>query len=188
MMTSIIAGVKQFNNNPAINAKISLILYREQMKLSNKKIVVIYLFFFFIPYIVSLLIAGIAYNALVLHALTWRIIVGGIVGSLGIFAVKVIAQRPVLIMYRSSTRKSLRRFIHFFILERDKVIIGLNLLIDFLLCIGSIYLVANVLPIEHILGNSIGWLVLIMMISLTLASYLEFDSLSIYTEKKKIKD
>lgn len=187
MMCTIIAGVKQFNNKTRINDKINLILYRETLKLSNKKIVVIYLFFFFIPYIVSLLIAGIAYNALVLHALTWRIVVGGIVGSLGIFAIKVIAQRPILIMYRSSTRKGLKRFINFFILERDKVIIGLNLIIDFFLCIGSIYLVAAVLPLERILGNSIGWLVLIMMISLTLASYLEFDSLSIYTEKKKIK-
>ncbi|MCH4008873.1 hypothetical protein [Companilactobacillus sp.] len=153
--------------------------------MSNKKIVVIYLFFFFIPYVVSLLIAGIAYNALVLHALTWRVVVGGVVGSLGIFAIKVIAQRPILIMYRSSTKKSLKRFIHFFILERDKVIIGLNLVVDFFLCIGSIYLIAKVLPIAYILGSSIGWLVLIMMISLTLAAYIEFDSLSIYTEKKK---
>ncbi|MQS89053.1 hypothetical protein [Companilactobacillus mishanensis] len=153
--------------------------------MSNKKIVAIYTFFFFIPYVVSLGIVGIAYNALVLHALTWRVLVGGIVGSLGIFAVKVIAQRPILIMYRSSTRKSLKRFINFFILERNKLVISLNLLVDFALSIGSIYLVAKILPIEHILGNSIGWLVLIMMISLTLASYLEFDSLSIYTEKKK---
>lgn len=153
--------------------------------MSNKKIVVIYLFFFFIPYIVSLLIVGIAYNALVLHALTWRLVIGGIVGSLGIFAIKVIAQRPILIMYRSSTKKALKRFINFFILERDKVIIGANLIIDFCLSIGSIYLIAKVLPISKILGSSIGWLVLIMMISLTLASYLEFDSLSIYTEKKK---
>lgn len=153
--------------------------------MSNKKIVVIYLFFFFIPYIVSLLIVGIAYNALVLHALTWRLVIGGIVGSLGIFAIKVIAQRPILIMYRSSTKKALKRFINFFILERDKVIIGANLVIDFCLSIGSTYLIAKVLPISKILGSSIGWLVLIMMISLTLASYLEFDSLSIYTEKKK---
>ncbi len=184
-MVPIIAGVKQFNNITSINAKINILLFEEGTKLSNKKIVVIYLFFFFIPYVVSLLIAGIAYNALVLHALTWRVVVGGVVGSLGIFAIKVIAQRPILIMYRSSTKKSLKRFINFFILERDKVIIGLNLIIDFFLCIGSIFLVAKVLPIEHILGNSIGWLVLIMMISLTLASYLEFDSLSIYTEKRK---
>ncbi|WP_125771197.1 hypothetical protein [Companilactobacillus furfuricola] len=156
--------------------------------MSNKKIIVIYLFFFFIPYIVSLLIAGMAYNALVLHALTWRIVVGGIVGSLGIFAIKVIAQRPILIMYRNSTRKPLKRFIHFFILERDKLIISLNLLIDFILSIGSIYLVAKVLTLSQILGTTIGWLVLIVMVSVTLASYLEFDSLSIYTEKKKIKD
>lgn len=56
------------------------------------------------------------------------------------------------------------------------------------LSILSIYLVAKVLPLDRILGNSIGWLVLIMMISLTLASYLEFDSLSIYTEKKDSKN
>ncbi|WP_125760466.1 hypothetical protein [Companilactobacillus hulinensis] len=153
--------------------------------MSNKKIAIIYLLFFIIPYIVCMLVVGISYNALVLHALTWRVFVGGIVGAFGMFAVKVIAQRPVLIMYRSTTRKALKNLINFFILERSKVVIGMNLVVDFFLSIGSIYLVANVLTLSQIMGSTLGWLVLILIVSLTLASYLEFETLSIYTEKKK---
>ncbi|WP_125587791.1 hypothetical protein [Companilactobacillus jidongensis] len=153
--------------------------------MSNKKISIIYLLFFIIPYIVCLLVVGISYNALVLHALTWRILAGGLIGAFGMFAVKVIAQRPVLIMYRSTTQKFLKGLINFFILERSKWVIGFNLIIDFFLSIGSIYLVAHVLTLSQIIGKTLGWLVLILMISLTLASYLEFETLSIYTEKKK---
>ncbi|MFC6324175.1 hypothetical protein [Companilactobacillus baiquanensis] len=152
--------------------------------MSNKKIAVIYLFFFIIPYIVCLGVVGIAYNALVLHALTWRVIAGGVVGAFGMFAVKVIAQRPVLIMYRSSTKKPLKELINFFILERKRTTIGLNLIVDFLLSIASIYIVAKLIPLSTIIGSAIGWLVLILVVSLTLASYLEFESLSIYSSKK----
>lgn len=153
--------------------------------MSNKKISIIYLFFFIIPYILCLSIIGVSYNSLVLHALTWRIIVGGIVGAFGMFAVKVIAQRPVLIMYRSSTIKVLKELIHFFVLERSKPVIGANLFFDFGLSMASIYLVAKFMPLSWILGRTMGWLVFLLIISLTLASYLEFESLSIYTEKKK---
>ncbi|KRK65130.1 hypothetical protein FC72_GL001505 [Companilactobacillus tucceti DSM 20183] len=153
--------------------------------MSNKKIAVIYLFFFIIPYVVCLGVVGISYNALVLHALTWRVIAGGIVGAFGMFAVKVIAQRPVLIMYRSSTTKALKNLINFFILERKKTTIGLNLMVDFLLSIASIYIVAKLIPLSTIIGSAIGWLVLILIVSLTLASYLEFESLSIYSSKSK---
>lgn len=152
--------------------------------MSNKKISIIYLLFFIIPYIVCLLVVGIAYNALVLHALTWRVVIGGLIGAFGMFAVKVIAQRPVLIMYRSTTQKFLKSLINFFILERSKWVIGFNLLVDFFLSLGSIYLVANVFTLSQIIGKTLGWLVLILMVSLTLASYLEFETLSIYTEKK----
>ncbi|APX72238.1 hypothetical protein M5C72_03600 [Companilactobacillus allii] len=152
--------------------------------MSNKKITIIYILFFIIPYIICLLVVGVSYNALVLHALTWRVLVGGIVGSLGMFAVKVIAQRPVLIMYRSANRKSLKSLINFFILERSKVVIGLNLVFDFFLSLASIYIVAKVLTLQQIMGTTLGWLVLVLMVSLTLASYLEFETLSIYTEKK----
>lgn len=153
--------------------------------MSNKKIAVIYVFFFIIPYILCLSIIGVAYNSLVLHAITRRIVVGGIVGAFGMFAVKVIAQRPVLIMYRSSTVKVLKELLNFFILERSKVVIGANLLVDFCLSIASIYLVAKFIPLTVILGRTLGWLVLLLVISLTLASYMEFESLSIYNEKKK---
>ncbi|GEO47482.1 hypothetical protein [Companilactobacillus kimchii] len=153
--------------------------------MSNKKISIIYLFFFIIPYVLCLSIIGVSYNSLVLHALTWRIVVGGFVGAFGMFAVKVIAQRPVLIMYRSSTRKILKDLLHFFVLERNKVVIGANLFVDFWLSMLSIYLIARFLPLSLILGRTMGWLVFLLMISLTLASYLEFESLSIYTEKKK---
>jgi len=167
------------------NDKIGLSVYRENSNMSNKKIAVIYLFFFIIPYILCLSIIGVSYNSLVLHALTWRIVVGGIVGAFGMFAVKVIAQRPVLIMYRSSTRKILKGLLNFFILERSRLVIGANLLVDFCLSVVSIYLVATFMPLTVVLGRTLGWLVLILVISLTLASYLEFESLSIYTEKKK---
>ncbi|WP_125567673.1 hypothetical protein [Companilactobacillus insicii] len=153
--------------------------------MSNKKISIIYILFFIIPYIVCLLVVGIAYNALVLHALTWRVVIGGIIGAFGMFAVKVIAQRPVLIMYRSTKQKFLKSLINFFILERSRWVIGFNLLIDFFLSIGSIYLVANIFTISQIIGRTLGWLVLILIVSLTLASYLEFETLSIYTGKKK---
>ncbi|WP_099974392.1 MULTISPECIES: hypothetical protein [Lactobacillaceae] len=152
--------------------------------MSNKRITVIYLFFFLIPYIACLLIVGISYNALVLHAISWRIILGGIIGAFGLFAVKVIAQRPILIMYRNSTRPALKKFINLFILERNFWIISFNLISDFIFSIISIYLVKNVLPISHIMGNTLGWLVLILMLSVTFASYLEFDALSIYKEDK----
>jgi len=153
--------------------------------MSNKKIAIIYLFFFIIPYILCLSIIGVSYNSLVLHALTWRIIIGGIVGAFGMFAVKVIAQRPVLIMYRSSTKKLLKGLLNFFILERSRLVISANLLVDFILSTLSIYLVAKFLPLTNILGTTLGWLVFLLTISLTLASYLEFESLSIYTDKKK---
>lgn len=155
--------------------------------MSNKKIAAIYLFFFIIPYILCLGVVGIAYNALVLHAITWRIVAGGIIGAFGMFAVKVIAQRPVLIMYRSSSTKFLQELLNFFILERNKLVIGLNLCVDFVLSIISIYLVARFVPLATIIGSPIGWLVIILMVSLTIASYMEFESLSIYSEKKNDK-
>lgn len=167
------------------NDKIRPLVYRESSKMSNKKIAIIYLFFFIIPYVLCLSIIGVSYNSLVLHALSWRIVVGGFVGAFGMFAVKVIAQRPVLIMYRSSTRKILKELLNFFILERSKFVISANLAVDFCLSIASIYLIAKFMPLTIILGRTLGWLVLALVISLTLASYLEFESLSIYTEKKK---
>ncbi|WP_227005265.1 hypothetical protein [Companilactobacillus paralimentarius] len=100
--------------------------------MSNKKISIIYLFFFIIPYVLCLSIIGVSYNSLVLHALTWRIVVGGIVGAFGMFAVKVIAQRPVLIMYRSSTRKILKDLLRFLYLNVTK----LSLVQIFLLIFG----------------------------------------------------
>jgi len=153
--------------------------------MSNKKISIIYLIFFIIPYILCLSIIGVSYNSLVLHALTWRIVVGGIVGAFGMFAVKVIAQRPVLIMYRSSTQPILKDLLNFFILERSKLVISANLFVDFLLSMASIYLISTFVPLTVVLGRTLGWLVFLLMLSLTLASYLEFESLSIYTEKKK---
>ena len=64
--------------------------------MKKSHVLLVFTFLLLIPYICSLAIIGIGYNALVLHsAEIRRTIIGALVGSIIMFAVKATIQRPV---------------------------------------------------------------------------------------------
>ena len=129
--------------------------------MKKSHVLLVFTFLLLIPYICSLAIIGIGYNALVLHsAEICRTIIGALVGSIIMFAVKATIQRPV----------DLRRR-YFFLFA--------NIVLDFILCFASTYLVRSILTLDQIVGNSIGFVLLIMFVSTCLGAYVEYDNLSI---------
>ena len=64
--------------------------------MKKSHVLLVFTFLLLVPYICSLLIIGIGYNALVLHsAEIYRTIIGALVGSIIMFAVKATIQLVV---------------------------------------------------------------------------------------------
>ena len=152
--------------------------------MTSRKANVIFLFLFVIPYFSALGIIGVAYNSLVLHSDSlWRSVVAAAVGAVLLFFAKIPLERPLSILGKYTFRLS-HLVVRFFILETPQPMKRVvNYLFDFILALGSTYLLRQLFPGQAgksiIMGHMNGWLVAVLFLSLCIGAYLDFDALSI---------
>ena len=125
-----------------------------------RRIVLVFIFLLLIPYICSLAIIGIGYNALVLHSSDpFRTAIGALVGAIIMMAVKATIQRPLNLLAGDIYDSFLKQLLRFFSIRRRPILQAAN-----------------------IVGTSTGFVLLIMFISTCLGAYIEYDNLSIDSE------
>ena len=95
------------------------------------------------------------------------------------FAVKATIQRPVDLLAVQTNDGLLKQLLRFFSIRRRYFFLFANIVLDFILCFASTYLVRSILTLDQIVGNSIGFVLLIMFVSTCLGAYVEYDNLSI---------
>lgn len=95
------------------------------------------------------------------------------------FAVKATIQRPVDLLAMQTNDSFLKQLLRFFSIRRRYLLLFANIILDFILCFASTYLVRAVLTLDQIVGSSIGFVLLIMFVSTCLGAYVEYDNLSI---------
>lgn len=148
--------------------------------MKKERIYLVFIFLLLIPYLCSLGIIGICYNALVMHSASfWRTMVGALVGALIMFAVKATIQRPLHLLSLDSPNNFFKQVLRFFSIRRRRLLLISNFLLDFILCIISTILIRQFLSLKFIIGTATGWALLIMLISTCIGAYLEYDNLSI---------
>lgn len=148
--------------------------------MKTSKVNSVFLFLLVIPYLCTLALIGIAFNALVLHSASlWRTVIGALVGAMIMFAIKGTVQRPLDLVSDQVNSKIFKQFLRFFSVRRRKFLQLANFVLDFALCGISTYLVRQVLTIQQIVGNSIGYVLVVMLISTAIGAYIEYDALSI---------
>lgn len=148
--------------------------------MKTSKVNSVFLFLLVIPYLCTLALIGIAFNALVLHSASlWRTVIGALVGAMITFAIKGTVQRPLDLVSDQVNSKVFKQFLRFFSVRRRKFLQLANFVLDFALCGISTYLVRQVLTIQQIVGNSIGYVLVLMLISTAIGAYIEYDALSI---------
>lgn len=148
--------------------------------MKTSKVNSVFLFLLVIPYLCTLSLIGIAFNALVLHSASlWRTVIGALVGAMIMFAIKGTVQRPLDLVSDQVNSKVFKQFLRFFSVRRRKFLQLANFVLDFALCGISTYLVRQVLTIQQIVGNSIGYVLVVMLISTAIGAYIEYDALSI---------
>ncbi|MEE8856966.1 MAG: hypothetical protein SOH68_04990 [Lactobacillus sp.] len=148
-----------------------------------RRIVLVFIFLLLIPYICSLAIIGIGYNALVLHSSDpFRTAIGALVGAIIMMAVKATIQRPLNLLAGDIYDSFLKQLLRFFSIRRRPILQAANVVLDFFLCTLATIIVRHVLPLNIIVGTSTGFVLLIMFISTCLGAYIEYDNLSIDSE------
>ena len=148
--------------------------------MKTSKVNSVFLFLLVIPYLCTLALIGIAFNALGLHSASlWRTVIGALVGAMIMFAIKGTVQRPLDLVSDQVNSKVFKQFLRFFSVRRRKFLQLANFVLDFALCGISTYLVRQVLTIQQIVGNSIGYVLVVMLISTAIGAYIEYDALSI---------
>lgn len=148
--------------------------------MKKSHVLLVFTFLLLVPYICSLLIIGIGYNALVLHsAEIFRTITGALVGAIIMFAVKATMQRPVDLLAMQTNDDLLKQLLRFFSIRRRYFLLFANIILDFILCFVATYLVRSFLTLDQIVGSSIGFVLLLMFVSTCLGAYVEYDNLSI---------
>ncbi|MGQ5709335.1 hypothetical protein [Lactobacillus sp. PSON] len=148
--------------------------------MKKSHVLLVFIFLLLIPYICSLLIIGIGYNALVLHSADiFRTIIGALVGSLVMFGIKATIQRPVDLLAMETNDDFLKQLLRFFSIRRRYFFLAANVVLDFVLCILATIIVRSFLTLDQIVGTSTGFVMLIMLISTCLGAYVEYDNLSI---------
>lgn len=148
--------------------------------MKKNHLILVFIFLLLIPYLCSLVIIGIGYNALVLHATSlWRSLVGALVGSCIMFAIKGTVQRPVDLLAINSDDNFLKQLLRFFSIRRRPWLQLANVVSDFVLCLIFMYLVRHVLPMNNIIGTATGWVLLVMFVSTCIGAFIEYDNLSV---------
>lgn len=148
--------------------------------MKKSHVLLVFTFLLLIPYLCSLTIIGIGYNALVLHsAELFRSLAGALIGSLIMFAIKATIQRPVDLLAVQVKDGFLKQLLRFFSVRRRYFLLLANIILDFILCLLATILVRDFLTLDQIVGNATGIVLLIMFISTCLGAYIEYDTLSI---------
>lgn len=153
--------------------------------MKRERIYLVFVFLLLIPYLCSLSLIGICYNALVRHSdNTWRTLVGALVGALIMFAIKATIQRPLDLLSESIYDNFFKQLLRFFSIRRRKLFLVGNFVLDFVLCILATILIRQFLSLKVIVGTSTGWVMLVMLISTCIGAYLEYDNLSIDPQQR----
>ncbi|ARD07023.1 hypothetical protein B1745_04980 [Lactobacillus amylolyticus] len=148
--------------------------------MKKSHVLLVFFFLLLIPYICSLTIIGIGYNALVLHSGDlFRSLIGAFVGSLVMFGIKATIQRPVDLLAMQTNDGLLKQLLRFFSIRRRYFLLTANVILDFVLCFGAMSLVRYYLTLDDIVGNATGVVLLVMFVSTCLGAYIEYDNLSI---------
>lgn len=148
--------------------------------MKKNHLLLVFTFLLVIPYLFSLTIIGIGYNALVLHSAEWfRSMVGSFCGALIMFAIKATIQRPLDLLANETTEPLLKQSLRLFSVRRRRKLLVLNIIIDFFLCYGATILVRDWLTLDQIVGTTIGYVFLVMFISTCLGAYVEYDQLAL---------
>lgn len=148
--------------------------------MKKSHVLLVFTFLLLIPYICSLLIIGIGYNALVLHSADpFRTVIGAFVGALIMFGIKATIQRPVDLLAMETDDSFLKQLLRFFSIRRRYWLLVANVILDFILCLLATFVVRDFLTLDQIVGTSAGIVMLIMFISTCLGAYVEYDQLSI---------
>lgn len=148
--------------------------------MSKQKIFFVNLFFFVIPYLLVVTIAAIAYDSLVVHSATWdRTIFGGLVGGILILFTKVPLERPLTIMTEQTKNPVMHAILNFFIVSRSTAYKIGNFVLDFVLFCLATYLLRDFLSIQIISGSLLGWCVIAIFASISIATALGFKTLTI---------
>lgn len=148
--------------------------------MKKSHVLLVFTFLLLIPYLCSLTIIGIGYNALVLHSADlFRTSIGAIVGALIMFAIKATIQRPVDLLAVEVEEGLLKQLLRFFSIRRRPLLQMANVILDFILCFAATFVVREFLTLDQIVGKSVGIVFLIMLLSTCLGAYVEYDNLSI---------
>lgn len=153
--------------------------------MKKERIYLVFTFLLLIPYICSLAIIGIGYNALVRHSDNiWRTVIGALVGAIIMFAIKATIQRPLDLVSDNISENFFKQLLRFFSIRRRKLFLIGNVVLDFILCWIATILVRAILPLKVIIGTSTGWVLLVMLISTCIGAYIEYDNLSIDPQQR----
>ena len=148
--------------------------------MKKSHVILVFTFLLLIPYLCSLTIIGIGYDALVLHSADlFRTTIGAIVGALIMFAIKATIQRPVDLLAVEIDDGLLKQLLRFFSIRRRYFLQVANVILDFILCFAATFVVREFLTLDQIVGKSVGIVMLIMLLSTCLGAYVEYDNLSI---------
>ena len=142
-----------------------------------RRIMLVFVFLLLIPYICSLAIIGIGFNALVLHSTDpFRTAVGAFVGAI------------IMLVWSYDPFQAysfLQQILRFFSIRRRPLLQVANFILDFVLCTLATIVIRLLLPLKWIVGTSMGFVILVMFISTCLGAYIEYDNLSIDAEIKQ---
>ncbi|AWN33166.1 putative membrane protein [Lactobacillus helsingborgensis] len=148
--------------------------------MKKSHVILVFTFLLLIPYLCSLTIIGIGYDALVLHSADlFRTTIGAIVGALIMFAIKATIQRPVDLLAVEIDDGLLKQLLRFFSIRRRYFLQVANVILDFILCFAATFVVREFLTLDQIVGKSVGIVMLVMLLSTCLGAYVEYDNLSI---------
>ncbi len=112
--------------------------------MKKSHVLLVFTFLLLIPYICSLTIIGIGYDALVLHSADlFRTSIGAFVGALIMFAIKATIQRPVDLLAVEVDDGLLKQLLRFFSIRRRPLLQLANMILDFVLCFGATFVVRH---------------------------------------------
>ncbi len=153
--------------------------------MKKQNIYLVFTFLLLIPYLCSLTLIGICYNALVRHSSDlFRSFIGALVGTIIMFAIKATIQRPLDLVSAKVPDNFFKQILRFYSIRRRKLFLIGNCLVDFVLCWLAGRFSRRCFSLSFIIGNSVGIVLLIMLISTCIGAYIEYDNLSIDSKQK----
>ena len=103
--------------------------------MKKQNIYLVFTFLLLIPYLCSLTLIGICYNALVRHSSDlFRSFIGALVGTIIMFAIKATIQRPLDLVSAKVPDNFFKQILRFYSIRRRKLFLVGNCLVDFVLC------------------------------------------------------